>query len=229
MVGTGVSKGQSAKPALPTLPSWASMRQLEAGSVQQQSYAGNRNLVLAANRAVPQRRYDFVMYGDSITAALRIDYGGVWERYFGGWRSAALGVGQSTIEELTWRVLAGGERFAEDPRVALVHIGVNNQWGTLPAAKLGYLLSWMGAAMPGSRLVVLAMLPSRIPKVAAMNELLRKEVDRHKGVLWSTCGSDIDPWNERQLYDGVHPAEEGYSRLFRCLKPQLADVLRASP
>ena len=229
MFSTGVSDGPPSKPVVPPLPSWASMRQLEWGSPQQQSYAGNRKLVLAANRAVPQRRYDLVMYGDSITAALRHDYAAVWERYFGSWRSAALGVGQSTIEELTWRLMVGGERLAEDPRVVVVNIGTNNQWGTQPAAKLGYLLSWMEAAMPGSRLVVLAMLPSKIPKVTAMNQLLRQEVERHSGVLFSPCGSDIDPSNERQQYDGVHPTEDGYTRIFRCLKPLLADALRANP
>jgi lysophospholipase L1-like esterase len=205
------------------------MRQLEWGSQQQQSYAANRKLALAANQAVPQLRYDLVMYGDSITAALRQEYAAVWERYFGDWRSAALGVGQSTVEELTWRLMAGGERLAEDPRVVVVHIGTNNQWGSQPAAKLGYLLGWMEAAMPGSRVLVLAMLPSKIPKVTAMNQLLRQEVERHGGVLFSTCGSDIDPTNERQLYDGVHPTEDGYTRIFRCLKPLLADVLRANP
>ena len=46
----------------------------------------------------------------------------VWDEYFshkapGDWRGARLGVGGSTVEELTWRMMAGGERLAKDPLV----------------------------------------------------------------------------------------------------------------
>ena len=35
----------------------------------------------------------------------------------GHWAAAALGVGGSTVEELTYRIVAGGERFSQDPLV----------------------------------------------------------------------------------------------------------------
>lgn len=55
--------------------------------------------------------------------ARRTLYPNLWKQYWGDLEAAPLGVGGNTVEELTWRLALGGERFALPPRVAAVWIG----------------------------------------------------------------------------------------------------------
>lgn len=47
------------------------------------------------------------------------------------------------------------------------------------------------------------------------------------GIEWSTCGSDIDPADEAQLYDGIHPGPKGVDILLSCLGPQVEAAVAA--
>lgn len=49
------------------------------------------------------------------------------------------------------------------------------------------------------------------------------------GVQFSTCGSDIDPSDRSQLYDGIHPTPRGLEILFSCLAPQVKAAVAQSP
>jgi len=49
------------------------------------------------------------------------------------------------------------------------------------------------------------------------------------GVDFSTCGSDIDPTDKSQLYDGIHPAAGGLDILYSCLAPQVKAAIADSP
>lgn len=49
------------------------------------------------------------------------------------------------------------------------------------------------------------------------------------GVQFSTCGSNIDPTDRSQLYDGIHPAPRGLEILFSCLAPQVQAAVAQSP
>lgn len=65
-----------------------------------------------------------VFWGDSMVALLILNsnyasiYANAWGPLLGEWRAVApLGVAGSTVEELTYRMMAGGERFEVDPLV----------------------------------------------------------------------------------------------------------------
>lgn len=58
----------------------------------------------------------------------------VWDAYFGGYKTAILGLGGSTVEELTYRLLSGHERLERGPRVIILLIGGRGQACSLGAA-----------------------------------------------------------------------------------------------
>lgn len=77
------------------------------------------------------------------------------------------------------------------------------------------------AAFPESKILVLNLLPRTSPHVGPVNTKLKALCDR-RGIHWSTCGSDIDPRDPKQLYDGTHPAPKGADKVLRCLAPEVA-------
>ena len=104
---------------MPPLPSWAAPLALALPN-RATLKAHNARLVAAANAS--DTTFDVVFYGDSLTGltVLIQENAAVWESYFGsqtGLRAARLGLGGSTVEELAWRVVAGGEKLARDPLV----------------------------------------------------------------------------------------------------------------
>lgn len=204
----------------PPLPSWARM---VIDDRVRAAHARCKGVVDQANRT--GTRYDVVMWGDSITAALAGDAAGEWRAFSTGWRAAALGVGGTSVEELTWRVMAGGERFSKDPRVVILLVGIINLKHTRsdPAERLDFLLGWMRAAMPSSRIVLLNLLPNDQvgAAVRATNAKYERLAAKH-GCVWSTCGSDMGPGD---LKDGTHPSASGYRRLLGCLRPVVAREL----
>lgn len=101
--------------ALPPLPDWA--QQLDRpGESRRESLDFNRQAVMDANQE--RRRLDFVLWGDSITAALQFKFPQTWDKWFGEYDALPLGVSASTVEELTWRIMGGRERFALGPKVS---------------------------------------------------------------------------------------------------------------
>lgn len=101
-------------PPAQALPAWARKMALKGSRARSAAFAFNQAAVAAANAQGLQ--LDFVLYGDSITSALQDKYSAVWFQHFGALRSAPLGVPASTVEELVWRILAGGERLAVPPK-----------------------------------------------------------------------------------------------------------------
>ena len=72
-------------------------------------------------------------------------------------------------------------------------IGVNNLPSDNPGTKLHYLLTWMEAAMPGTRIVVVAPLPSVRRTSALLLQEYRPMLKRHPAVMLSLCGQDFNP------------------------------------
>ena len=68
--------------------------------------------------------YDFVQYGDSLTRFLQSQgKEDGWAYIFSGMQAAAYGVPGHGIEDLTWRLMKGGELPAKPPRVLTLLIG----------------------------------------------------------------------------------------------------------
>jgi hypothetical protein len=135
--------------------SWMPRQRLE-------QHAANVAAVAAVNAS--GQRPDLIMWGDSLTALSAFDSPAPWAAHFGDLAAAAggggalpLGVNGSTIENLAWRIVQGGERPAAPPRVAVLLVGVNNLYkgqyrpedrpGPL-ADKLEWLVRWLQATMP---------------------------------------------------------------------------------
>lgn len=68
--------------------------------------------------------------------------------------------------------------------------------------------------------ILLNLLPNIFLDVDQANSKWRALAAKH-GFEWSTCGDNINPNDKDQLYDGIHPQNDGYKRLFRCLQPQV--------
>lgn len=207
---------------VPPKPSWAKMTINER---VREAHNRTTGIVQRANRAA--LRYDVVLYGDSITTNLTREFAREWSEFAAGWKAEHLGIEGSSVEELAWRLMDGGEKLALDPRVVILLVGINNlKWGKRqdPSDKLDYLLGWMRAAMPSSKIVLLGLLPNSVVNVAATNRNFARVAAKH-GVTFSSCGSDLNPHNPAHFKDGTHPASEGYRRLFSCLKAVISPML----
>ena len=198
---------------LPPVPAWA---QTDLSlSIRAAAHARN---VAAAARDV---RYDFALYGDSITSRINesADCTSVFRRHFGQ-NAVAMGVGGDKVEDLAWRLMKGGEKPRRDPRTVAVMIGVNNMnTGSDPVPRLDVVLAWMRAAMPASSFVLCAILPNKYSaaRVPASNERYRALAAKH-GCAFALCGQDIAPGDRGLLVDGIHPTAAGYDRVFACLR-----------
>lgn len=185
---------------------------------RQESWRHNLEVAAAANASGDPR--DFVIFGDSMTARIRLNNPGAWDDHFGDLLGAPMGVGGNTVQELMWRLAVGGERFAAGPAVVVIWIGYNNLvQGSDPAPYLDFLLHWARAAWPASHLLLLNILPNTLAPVEALNVRYQALAARW-GASYSTCGCRIDPTDTSLLKDGHHPAEAGYQRIFRCLRRQ---------
>jgi lysophospholipase L1-like esterase len=202
----------------PPVPSWVE------GDPQKQSKedrrkAGKRNADIVKKANKSRTRYDFVLYGDSITQVVGDKYMDIWNKYFGGMKSAPLGISGDTVEELSWRLVYGKERFAVDPKVAAFLIGINNIKGARndPAEKMEFLMPWIRAAWPTSRLILVGILPNAFVSVKEANKKYEK-LSKKYGFEYTSCGSQMNPKDKKLFGDGTHPAPDGYHVLYSCLR-----------
>ncbi|KAL4434234.1 hypothetical protein ABPG75_000675 [Micractinium tetrahymenae] len=182
-------------------------------------------VVKAADKA--GERFDFVLYGDSVLRVIARGSKAEWKQLFPpskGWHAVPLGVSGNDIEDVAWRLMTGAEKPKAAPKVVGLLVGTNNlrahQSASMIAGLMDYLLGWMQAAFPDSEILVLNLLPRTSPDVGPVNKKLKALCEK-RGIHWSTCGSDIDPRDPRQLYDGTHPAQEGADKVLRCLAPEV--------
>ncbi|PRW59318.1 1-alkyl-2-acetylglycerophosphocholine esterase [Chlorella sorokiniana] len=205
--------------ALPAMPQWA--QELDKpGESRRESLAWNKKTVADANDE--GRQLDFVLWGDSLTAALQFKYPETWNEWFGEYDAAPLGVSASTVEELAWRIMGGRERLNVGPKVIAILIGTNNEMDSQPAAKLGVLLTWLERAYPASKLLVIPPPPSWQRRYIPLRDAYGAMLRSHPRVFFSLCGAGLDPASFDDMKDGVHPVPGGYDIMLRCLKSQVA-------
>ena len=124
---------------IPKPPAWV-QGDPEKSPVLARRIAGTRNANIVQTANKKKQKFDFVLYGDSITMIAADKHMDVWNKYFGqnGMKSAPLGIGGDTVQKLSWRIALGKERFVIPPKVVGLLIGINNQGvdNTNPAAKL---------------------------------------------------------------------------------------------
>ena len=213
------------KPApVPNPPSWVK------GDPQKNSNANSRasgkwnaDIVRDANRS--NKKFDFVLYGDSITAFIKSKgHLPVFERYFG--KSAVpLGVGGDTVQELSWR-LVNTEKLKNPPKVVAVLIGVNNiksgKENPVPYMD-AFLLPYLKSIYPTSKIILIGLLPNTTKTDISTKDVNReyKRLADKYGIKYVDISGGLSAGNTKDFYDGLHPADRGYDILFRNLKNQL--------
>lgn len=213
---------------LPETPDWAQKYDpfQEPNTEATDSYVANLALVEEANAS--GKRFDVVLIGDSITANSVSKHPAAFEEAFEGLQAAALGVMGNTVEELSWRLMVGGERLEVSPRVVILNIGLNNlQYGRelgRTAERLSFLMGWLEAAYPASQQVLHNLLPSEAADVAPWNEAWERLAVAH-GWNFSTCGAELDSSDEEVLHDGVHLTDEAYRMVLPCLRGEAEELL----
>ena len=110
-----------------TAPAWAVL-----GDIRDSWRADHERCVEAVSELnAAGTRADLLLYGDSLTAALAKNQE-AWRESFGGLVALPLGMKGSTVEQLTWRLVEGGEQPALPPRAAVFLIGVRRRRPAVP-------------------------------------------------------------------------------------------------
>ncbi|KAI7843552.1 hypothetical protein COHA_002794 [Chlorella ohadii] len=170
---------------------------------------------------------DLVLYGDSLTTLNLKSQGNAamaaqWQRLFAGRRTLPLGMNGCTVEWLAWRIVQGGERPAQAPKVIAFLIGINNVYKKLgpPQYPLEALLGWTRAAFPTSRLLVVGMLPTlAVPSAElAAHNILYSQLAARQGGTYVGCGRGMSPSDTSLFNDGLHLTVKGQDRVARCLR-----------
>lgn len=205
-----------------SLPEWVKMKEDRPYRIRE--LATNKRVVKQANRS--RRRFDLVMYGDSLVAFHQHNPK-VWRSEFGGsGATAALGVGGTTVEELAWRIMSGNELPARPPRVVALFIGLNNvkYKGGLPEDRVDFHVRWLQKRMPKTRFVVMALVPNADVDVKPANAALRRVAAR-RGATFLACGQRMDPKDPSFFEDGTHMTARAQRVVLRCLKRQVGPWL----
>lgn len=101
------------------LPDWVALGNPKASWLRSQNESVASVAALNANAS---RRADVLVYGDSLTVGMGRNRK-AWA-VLNGMDALPLGMTGSTVEQLAWRLLQGGERPAVPPRAAVFFIGV---------------------------------------------------------------------------------------------------------
>lgn len=142
-----------------------------------------------------------------------------WASFDG--KSLNMGCGYDKIENVLWRVYHGQlDGFTAD-RIFLA-IGTNNFRGPDDATDIiegmNHLIDAVSARRPEAELVLMAVLPRR-GKEADVKELNKqyKALAKAKGIRFADPGKTLilkgGKIDESLFTDGLHPNEEGYSRI----------------
>ncbi len=219
---------------VPRVPAWV-QGDPEKSPVLARRIAGARNARIVQDANKTKTKYDFVLYGDSITMIAADKHMDVWNKYFGknGMKSAPLGIGGDTVQKLSWRIALGKERFDIPPKVVGLLIGINNQGvdNTDPAAKLyQFLLPYLKAIYPTSKFILIGLLPNNLGavrnekriKANANYRLLAKKFD----MQYVDISKGLVPADKTQFFDGTHPTGAGYEILYSNLRPHVLTALK---
>lgn len=171
--------------------------------------AGARNAGIVRKANADGVRYDFVLYGDSITQNVADRYMDVWNSHFRN--GVPLGVGGNTVEELSWRLIKGAERFTRGPKTVGLLVGINNlKWTRSdPAEKLEFLVPWIRQTWPDTKVLLIGLF-NKTTDVRPTNDKYKALAERHGATFVSCPVTDLP--------DGTHPGANGYRQLFGCLK-----------
>src|SRR6187399_2771369 len=167
---------------------------------------------------------DLLLHGDSITDwwVQGDDNKKMFEKYFGGIRTANFGIAGDTTQGVLWG-LRNGEGQGFQPKAIMLMIGTNNTGANTPpeiAEGIGAVVLEMRRDFPDAKILLLAIFPRAVPadpvraKVAEINSIIsRLNDDKH--VFYLDIGSKFLDANGVFLPnsfrpDNLHPLPLGY-------------------
>jgi lysophospholipase L1-like esterase len=187
-----------------------------------------------------QGNIDLLLHGDSITDWwVQNDANrAVFEKYFGGIRTANFAIAGDTTQGVLWG-LKHGEGQGFQPRAVMVMIGTNNMGAnTAPeiAEGIGAVVLELRTNFPEAKILLLAIFPRSVPgdpvrdKIAEVNRIIARLDDR-KRVFYMDIGAKF--LDERGYFlpdafrpDNLHPQARGYEIWGDAVRATLADLLK---
>ena len=187
-----------------------------------------------------QGNIDLLLHGDSIT-----DWWvqgeankAVFDKYFGGIRTATFGIAGDTTQGVLWG-LKNGEGQGFQPKAVMLMIGTNNSLantGPEIAEGIGAIVLEMRQNFPNARILLLGIFPRSVPgdpvrdKIAEVNQIIAR-LDDQKHVFFMDIGSAF--LDEKGFFlpeafrpDNLHPQARGYEIWGEAVKAKLAELLK---
>jgi len=185
---------------------------------------------------------DFVLYGDSITAfhsgiVVSDRVGGtssVWDEIYADMHAIPAGIPGDRVGQVRWR-LDRGESPETDPSVVGLLVGINDLlWGDPGApdvvtVQYAELLDHILETMPTSRVLVIALLPTKWKNTSRFNRRLFALVEAaYPGVDVVDCGAGLSASSDL-FADGIHPSAAGHAVIHACISDKVRSMLPARP
>ncbi|MEI6860870.1 MAG: GDSL-type esterase/lipase family protein [Verrucomicrobiota bacterium] len=203
---------------------------------------GNRHYTFVAR--ANQGDIDLLFHGDSITDWWQTasPQGGraVFDKYFGGLKTANFAIAGDTTQGLLWG-LQNGEGQGFSPKAIMLMIGTNNTGGnTGPeiAEGVGAVVAEMRKDFPNAKILLLAIFP-RGPgpndtarrKNDEANKIIAKLNDNEHIFYLDIGAKFLDPATGAFLpgifrTDNLHPVEAGYEIWAQAVKDKLAELMK---
>ncbi len=168
----------------------------------------------------------------------------VFEKYFGGIKTANFAIAGDTTNGLLWG-LKNGEGQGFQPKAIMLMIGTNNTGGADHAGTataediaegVGAVVQEMRTDFPNAKILLLAIFPRGVPgdpvrdKIAEINRIISK-LDDQKHVFYMDIGSKF--LDEKGAFlpdvfrpDNLHPATKGYEIWGAAVKDKLVELMK---
>ena len=183
---------------------------------------------------------DLLLHGDSITDfwALNDENRAMFEKYFGGIKTANFAISGDTTQGVLWG-LHNGEGQGFQPKAVMLMIGTNNTAGYSAgeiAEGIGAIVIELRHDFPAAKILLLAIFPRSYPgdpvrdKIAEVNRAIAK-LDDQKHVFFMDIGSKF--LDDKGYFlpdtfrpDLLHPIAKGYDIWGAAVKEKLAELMR---
>jgi beta-glucosidase len=181
---------------------------------------------------------DLLLHGDSITDWwLQDDNRALFEKYFGGMKTANFAIAGDTTQGVLWG-LHNGEGQGFQPKAVMLMIGTNNASNSAPevAEGIGAIVLELRRDFPDAKVLLLGIFPRSVPgdpvrdKIAEINRLVAK-LDDQQHVFFMDIGSKF--LDDKGYFlpdtfrpDLLHPVAGGYDLWGAAVKDKLAALMR---
>lgn len=184
---------------------------------------------------------DLLLHGDSITDwwVQNDDNRAMFEKYFGGMRTANFAVAGDTTQGVLWG-LHNGEGQGFQPKAVMLMIGTNNASSAYSppeiAEGVGAIILEMRHDFPDAKILLLAIFPRSYPgdpvrdRIAEVNRIISK-LDDGRHVFFMDIGSKFLDDKGALLpdtfrADQLHPVAKGYDIWGAAVKDKLAELMK---